>query len=95
MLKKKIAERQSGLTNIPLFLIYVFQVLSIYSTFTGYFCLNHYITENLYHDVHYSSEQFCGIFIFIFLYLKNFNIDYLKNNVLLVRPICFSDPHII
>ena len=48
--KTKIAERQSGVTNIPLFLIYGFQVLSIYSTFTGYFCLNHYITENVYHD---------------------------------------------
>ena len=28
--------------------------------------------------------------VFIFLCLKNFNIDYLKNNVLLVRPLCFS-----
>ena len=70
MFKKKIAERHSGLTTIPLFFIYVFQVLSIFSTFTGYFCLNHYITEHWCHDVHYSSEQFCGIYIFIFLYLK-------------------------
>ena len=27
----------------------------------GYFCLNHYITQNRCHDVHYSSKQFCGI----------------------------------
>ena len=50
---------------------------------TGYFCINRYITHNWCHDVHYGSEQLCGIFIL--LYLKNFNIDYLKNNVLLVR----------
>ena len=43
--KKKIAERQIGLTTIPLFLIYVFPIV-YFSTFTGYFCLNHYITEN-------------------------------------------------
>ena len=43
----KIAEKQSGLTTIPLFLIYVFQVLSIFfSNFTDYFCVIHYITEN-------------------------------------------------
>ena len=44
--KKKIAEtvRQSGLTNIHV--PYVFQVLSIVSTFNSYFCQNHYITEN-------------------------------------------------
>ena len=68
--------------------IRVFKYCLFFSTFTGYFCLNHYITENLFHDVHYRSEQFSGIFIFV--YLKNFNIHYLKNNVLLVRPLCFS-----
>ena len=93
MFKEKIAWSQSGLTNIPLFLIYVFQVLYICSTFTCYFCLNHYITENRCPGVHYNSEQCCGIYIFIFLYLKNFNIDYFKNNVLLVRPLCLSALH--
>ena len=36
--------------------------------------------------VHYSSEHFCEKN----LHLKNFNIDYLKNNVLLVRPLWLS-----
>ena len=35
--------------------------------FTGYFCLNQYITQ---HDVHSSSEQLCGIFYFYFVILN-------------------------
>ena len=87
--KTNIPWRQSGLTNIPLFLIHDFQVLSIFTTCTGYFCLNHYVTENWCHVVQYSSEWVCGNYIYIFVYLNIFNIDYLKNNVLLVRPLYF------
>ena len=46
-LKKQIAETQSGLTNIALFLIYVrFLSIVYFSTFTGYFSQNHYIAQN-------------------------------------------------
>ena len=44
--KTKIAYSQSGLTNITLFFLYFFKVLSSFSTFTGYFCLNHNITQH-------------------------------------------------
>ena len=81
---------QSGLTNIPLFLIYVYQILCIFGTFTGYFCLNHYITEKMMLWRRLYNEQCCGIYL---LYLKNFNIDYLKNIVLLVRPLLLRPPY--
>ena len=67
--KKKIAYSQRGLSDIPLFLIYVFQVLSMFSTFTGYFCLNHYITKIDVMMYTIAVNTFV-VFIFLFVLLK-------------------------
>ena len=56
----------------PTFLLKLWQSPTI--TFTllcnGYFCLNHFITQHWCHDVHYSSEQLCGIFNLFFILNK-------------------------